>query len=154
MDEASVRAHVNEMAKAGVIEEEETDAICTEDLVWFANTPLRARMNRAETRHSEWNFTRRVPARVCTFGPDGSPIDSDEPVLLQGVIDCCFIEDGAWVVLDYKTDRVRKDRTAAEYAEKHRRQLELYADALTALTGIPVKEKLLVLLAWHEVVAF
>jgi len=65
-------------------------------------------------------------------------------VLLQGVIDACFIEDGAWVLLDYKTDRV--DGDPAAYAKKHEKQVSLYAAALERLSGMPVKEKHVVFL--------
>jgi ATP-dependent helicase/nuclease subunit A len=60
------------------------------------------------------------------------------------VIDACFLEDGAWVLLDYKTDRVEGD--PKEYAKKHARQVTLYANALSKLSGIPVKERHIVLL--------
>ena len=70
--------------------------------------------------------------------------DSREPVLLQGVIDACFLENGAWVLLDYKTDRVKGDPD--EYAKKHTRQVALYAAALERLSGIPVTERHIVLL--------
>ena len=60
--------------------------------------------------------------------------------LLQGVIDCCFIERGAWVLVDYKTDA-----NAAGAIERHRPQLELYAQALAGITGLPVRERVLYL---------
>ena len=49
-----------------------------------------------------------------------------------------------FVLLDYKTDRVEGD--PALWAERHRRQVELYARALTTLTGRPVVEKYVVFL--------
>lgn len=61
--------------------------------------------------------------------------------LLQGVIDCCFIERGAWVLVDYKTDA-----DAAGAIERHRPQLELYAPgACLGITGLPVRERVLYL---------
>ena len=59
---------------------------------------------------------------------------------MQGVIDCCFIEQGAWVLVDYKTDA-----DAEGAAERHRPQLELYAQALAGITGRPVHERVLYL---------
>ena len=60
------------------------------------------------------------------------------------MIDACFVENGAWVLLDYKTDRV--DGDPALYAQKHARQVSLYASVLERLTGMPVREKIIVLL--------
>ena len=77
--------------------------------------------------HREWAFTYRRETE------DGAQ-------LLQGVIDCCFIERGAWVLVDYKTDA-----DAAGAIERHRPQLELYAQALAGITGRPVRERVLYL---------
>ena len=62
--------------------------------------------------------------------------------LLEGVIDLAFVEDGAWIVVDFKTDAV----VGAEVEERalvYRPQLSLYALALEQLTSCPVKELVL-----------
>ena len=65
---------------------------------------------------------------------------SDETILVQGIIDVYFEEEGELVVLDYKTDRVRN---AEELCEKYRAQLEYYAQALEQLLQKKVKEKMI-----------
>ncbi len=107
-------------------------------LRWFIETPLFGRLRMAERAEREWSFVRAVPAGRL-YGTDET-----EPILLQGVIDACFLENGAWVLLDYKTDRVEGDPAA--HAERHRPQLTLYAESLEALTGLPVREAYVVLL--------
>ena len=67
-------------------------------------------------------------------------IQSEEMILVQGIIDVCFEENGELVVLDYKTDRVRK---AEELREKYHAQLDYYAEALEQLLKKPVKEKII-----------
>ena len=105
----------------------------------FAASPLFLRMAASDRVEREWSFLCPMPARRLL--PE---TDSDEPILLQGVIDACFIENGAWVLLDYKTDRVTGD--PKEYAKKHAQQVALYAEALEKLSGMPVKERHIVLL--------
>ena len=61
-------------------------------------------------------------------------------ILVQGIIDVCFEENGELVVLDYKTDRVRK---AEELREKYHAQLDYYAETLEQLLKKPVKEKII-----------
>ena len=63
-------------------------------------------------------------------------IVSCKNVLLQGVIDLCFIENDEWVLCDYKTDRAEADELRDRYSD----QLRLYRDALEAITDRPVKE--------------
>ena len=61
-------------------------------------------------------------------------------ILLQGVIDCCFLEEGEWVLIDYKTEaRPVDEATLAAYMA----QLRFYRKALEEITGTRVKETLL-----------
>lgn len=112
----------------------------------FAASPLFRRMTNAARVEREWSFLCPMPARALL-----ADTTSDEPILLQGVIDACFVEDGAWVLLDYKTDRVTGDPN--ETAKKHARQVGLYAEALEKLSGLLVKERYIVLLGAKAVVS-
>ena len=53
--------------------------------------------------------------------------------ILEGIIDCYFLEEGKLILFDFKTDQYRNP-------EKHRAQLELYAEALEKNYGRPVDE--------------
>lgn len=115
------------------------------DMRWFLSTDLFKRMQSSPLCRRELTFTTsRKSGDLPGLNPGGE-------VLLQGAIDCCFTEDGGYVLLDYKTDRFR-GRTAEETAETHRMQAELYADALASLTKKPVKETYIVFLGEHTYV--
>lgn len=58
--------------------------------------------------------------------------------LLQGIIDVFWLEDGHIVLMDYKTDRVKK---AEELVERYETQLCLYADALKRIFSTEEQEK-------------
>jgi ATP-dependent helicase/nuclease subunit A len=62
--------------------------------------------------------------------------------ILEGVIDLAFLEGDGWVIADYKTD-VGTDPDFARRRQTYRRQVDLYAEAWTRLTGDPVKERVL-----------
>lgn len=64
----------------------------------------------------------------------------NEYVVLQGAIDCAFEEDGEFVIVDYKTDRVQN---LEELAKKYSKQLSLYKEALEESTKQKVKECLI-----------
>ena len=66
--------------------------------------------------------------------------DSDEEILIQGIVDAYFEEDGELVVVDYKTDRVHQPE---ELIDRYKVQLDYYAKALQQLTGMYVKEKII-----------
>ena len=116
-------------------------------LRWFVETALYERMCRSSRVERELPFGYEMAAAALF------DTDADEGVLLQGVIDCAFLEDGAWVLLDYKTDRVPEGSSPAETGAKHFPQLAYYRTALAALTGRPVKEAHVVLLTAREIVS-
>ena len=89
----------------------------------FFASELGQRALAARTLHREWSFNLR----------------GDRGNMIQGVIDLCFLEDGAWVLADYKTDMADGDELVRRYAL----QLRWYARALAAITGIPVRETLI-----------
>jgi ATP-dependent exoDNAse (exonuclease V) beta subunit len=62
----------------------------------------------------------------------------DDRECVDGVVDLAFREDGAWTVVDYKTDH---DLTPA--LGIYRRQVALYARAIAAATGEPARGVLL-----------
>jgi len=71
-------------------------------------------------------------------------------VVVQGSIDLCFIEEGEWVLVDYKTDRTDdKEELKARYFP----QLNLYARALRSITGKPVKEIILCLIRQNDAIS-
>lgn len=68
-------------------------------------------------------------------------IDSDELILVQGIIDAYFEEDGKIILVDYKTDFVSDDGEGL--VKKYSAQLDYYAKALMRLTGKEVSEKII-----------
>lgn len=70
----------------------------------------------------------------------GSGFPSDEQVLIQGIIDVFFEEDGKIVVADYKTDAVKTEK---ELVDRYQVQLAYYAEALSRLTGREVAQKII-----------
>lgn len=61
---------------------------------------------------------------------------------MQGIIDAFFEEDGEIVLVDYKTDFVKKG-DSKKLLEKYGQQLDYYARALESITGKRVKEKII-----------
>ena len=83
----------------------------------------------------EQKFTVFLPLDVVSDSEEN--VYKQERVLIQGVIDCAFFEDGKLVVLDYKTDRVDN---MDELCERYRKQLEVYKTAAEQTFSTEVKE--------------
>ena len=101
------------------------------------------RLRGATQVRREWPFNATLPA-ADALTPEEAARFGGGDLLVQGTIDCCFIEDGAWVLLDYKTDRTDDMDALRAHYEK---QLKVYALALECVTGLPVKQRALCLLS-------
>lgn len=69
-----------------------------------------------------------------------SDFPQEETVLIQGIIDVFFEEDGKYILLDYKTDAVE---TAEQLVRRYHVQLDYYAEALEQSSGYRDTEKIL-----------
>lgn len=116
--------------------DEQAEAVDVHALMRFLQSPLAARIRASERVEREYRFSLLRPVR------EFADVDSDDEVLLQGVVDCFFEEDGALVVVDFKTDRVTRAEMSAR-AERYRPQLEAYSMALSRVTGKTVRERVL-----------
>lgn len=139
-DEESLKEAVRTLKEEGRLTPEIAECIRVCDILHFLQCESGTRMNAAARQgklFKEQPFVLGVDASEFYPGPGDS---SGEKILVQGIIDVYFEEPDGLVVLDYKTDKVRK---AADLTEKYHAQLDYYAQALTQLTGKPVKEKII-----------
>ena len=121
--------------ESGKLTEAQTKVLDKRALKAFFGNAVYERMARSPRCLREYQFTALQPAVQL----DASVSDT-EYVVMQGMADCVFEENGALVILDYKTDRVS---TAEELAERYRAQLAAYREALEQTLGLPVHECLL-----------
>jgi len=108
------------------------------DKIWkFFESDVAGRMRAADALgnlHKESQFIMGIPARLM------DEADSDEPILIQGIIDAWFEEDGEIVLVDYKTDRVSAENGEQVLKDRYQIQMVYYAQALQQITGKTVKE--------------
>lgn len=135
-NEQSVREQIEKLRAQRKLTDEQANAVDVHAIVRFLRSDLAARIRKSEQVEREYRFSLLRPVR------DFSSLDADDSVLLQGVVDCFFEEDGELVVVDFKTDHVSRAQLD-ERAEHYRPQLEAYSMALTRVMGKKVKEKVL-----------
>lgn len=124
--------------KEGRMQEAYARLIMRDKVVAFLQSDMVKRMAAAQKKKmlfKEQPFVLSVSASLLD-----EKFPKDEKVLIQGIIDVFFEEDGEITVLDYKTDRVS---ALGELKERYRSQLDYYEEAIRQLTGKKVKEKVL-----------
>ncbi len=125
------------MIERRLLTAKQSEAIDLPAVAAFFTSQLGQRLLSAGWVRREVPFSCMFPASRVYPGSDESL--SQEPIFIQGVIDCLFEDSAGVVLLDYKTDRIYKQQWA-EAAERHRFQLELYAEAIESVLGRKVGE--------------
>ncbi len=112
------------------------EAVNREWIMAFFTTDLGRRLQKSKNVLREFKFS---------ILEDGKLLDEDlagEKLLLQGVVDCCLMEDDGLTVLDFKTDNVRPGQEEAK-ANHYAPQVQTYGKALSKIWEKPVKKLLL-----------
>lgn len=132
--ERDAGAELARLESEGFLSPEQARSVPLEKIRAFFASPLYARMKKAERLMREQRFT--VSQDAALFYPQAK----GERVVLQGVADCVFVEEGGLILVDYKTDRVSSPE---ELAERYRPQLEVYELAMREIFSLPVTERIL-----------
>ncbi len=133
-----ITRQLNKFAEAELLEERWRRSVSPARLLPFFESSLARRMCRADKKgrlFREQPFVLGLEASRL-----GEQFPDSEQVLIQGIIDIFFEEDGKIVVADYKTDAVK---TPEELIQRYRVQLDYYAEALYRLTGKEVIQKII-----------
>ena len=129
--QASLTKELDALVTKGTFTEEERNLLSDTSLYKFFSSDLGKRLINAKRIERELPFSMLFEGkRVYDTLEDG------ENLFLQGIIDTAFEEDGEWVLVDYKTDRVK---SGEELIKRYKIQMDLYKEALQRLTGMPVK---------------
>ena len=114
---------------------EQAGSVQTERIVRLFASPFGARILEAKTLRREFKFS------ILTNAGEYVREAAGEQVMLQGVVDCFWLEPDGIVLVDFKTDKTPygPEERAAHYAP----QLRAYAKALSRMYNLPVREKIL-----------
>jgi ATP-dependent helicase/nuclease subunit A len=132
---ADIRTQISSLTEKNLLSRADADALSISQLKQILSSDIIRRAQASKIVFREKTFSINLPSEKLGYA-------SGESVLIQGAIDLCFLEDGGFVIVDYKTDHAPE-----EVVEKrllgYRRQISLYAEAVHRLTGYPIKEKII-----------
>ena len=102
----------------------------------FSGSMLFNRIREAEIVKRETSFNLNVPIKDIYDLQD----ETNDKIMLQGIIDLYFVENGEIVLVDYKTDNLENEE---EFKKRYAVQLKYYKIALEKITGMTVKETII-----------
>ncbi|MBQ3123729.1 MAG: helicase-exonuclease AddAB subunit AddA [Firmicutes bacterium] len=128
---------IEDMVERNLIFREEADAIDPLKITALIVSPLGIRMAEAAERGS---LFREAPFTMKT-------VVQGTEVLVQGIIDCYFEENGNTVLVDFKTNYAVSGSDEERLRETYKGQIELYKEALERIKDATVSESYLWLFA-------
>ena len=143
--QASLTKELDALVTKGTFTEEERNLLSDTSLYKFFSSDLGKRLVNAKRIERELPFSMLFDGkRVYDTLEDG------ENLFLQGIIDTAFEEDGEWILVDYKTDRVK---SGEDLIKRYKIQMDLYKEALQRLTGMPVKASYIYSFRLHDAIS-
>lgn len=140
----SMTAMLDSLQVEGKFSDEERSLLSDRSLYGFFNSDLGQRLIASK------RVERELPFSMLFDGNRVYPdVENGERLFLQGIIDTVFVEDDQWVLVDYKTDRVK---SGDELIRRYKIQMDLYKEALERLTNMPVKASYIYSFRLHEAV--
>jgi len=135
-----VQLELHRLTAARFISPQVAQRVEIQRLEAFFASPLYAEMQSAPQLFRERRFNVRLPAAEFATDPKNIAALAEETILVQGVVDCYFVDAGGRIhLVDYKTDRfpatMPHDAVAKELRRRHSLQLGYYRRALENLTG-------------------
>lgn len=135
---ANIESELARLVDGGFLSEEEGKAVNVSAAKRFFMSSLAERIFASDNVMREKKFAALFPAKF--FYPELTGEAAEEKIVVQGIADCVFVEDGKLVIVDYKTDT---GVDAEALLDRYSAQLGIYREALSQALGTPVKETLL-----------
>lgn len=130
----NLEAEILRLTDKAFITAEQAESLSREELSTLFNSSFAERMFNSDRLYREFKISSFVKLR------DIEDIDSDEKILVQGISDCIFEENGELVLVDYKTDRVKNEN---QLLNMYKNQISFYRNAVSKALGKKVKEAVL-----------
>ncbi len=134
--EAAVKAEISRLVEENYITKEQGELADAGCIAQFFESDIGKKLQCSTQVLREFKFS------ILDDGVKYAPGLEGEQVLLQGVVDCALLEDDGITIIDFKTDRVTQE-TVEKSALGYSTQVDTYADALSRIYGMPIKDKML-----------
>ncbi len=131
---ANLESEIERCLSLGYLSKEQAASLDRKKLTAFFESELYKRMSAADNVYREIKVSDFF--RAC----DVYDTNYEDKILIQGIADCVFEEDGKLVLVDYKTDSVKDEN---ELLGRYEKQISFYKESILKMLSMEVKESLL-----------
>ncbi len=150
LEEEDIKDQINDMFVQEHITAEQLESINIEWIMDFLGSELGRRILEAKSVRRETPFTIALP--ISKLYPELAEYTKiNESILIQGIIDMLVEENDGFIIIDFKTDKVRGN--IDNIVERYKTQIDLYSQAVEIIMGKCVKERYLYLFDINKGVA-
>ena len=136
--ESDLEKEKRRLLENGSMSEKELEVLDNDAVNKFFSADVGQRLLNSSEIYKEYEFT--FFKKAGELYSDISDNTKDEDIVIQGKLDCAFVENNNAVLIDYKSDNITDEEM---FSELYSPQIEIYAEALKQCTGLEVKEKYL-----------
>lgn len=129
-----LETEISRLLSCGFISYEQANALDKVKLNSFFSSTFAGRMFNSD------NIYREIKVSTFVKANDIYDIKFNNDILVQGIADCVFEENGELILVDYKTDRVKNEN---ELLDRYKKQIAFYRMAIEKTLKKPVKEAVL-----------
>ncbi|WP_164669542.1 helicase-exonuclease AddAB subunit AddA [Virgibacillus doumboii] len=140
MDNGEIEEFVESLVEREILTKQEAEVIDIDAVEQFFTTPIARLVMDASVVYREVPFSLSLSAKEVYANWSS---DTDEQVLVQGVIDCVIPAEDGWLILDYKTDAITEevtDRVKETLLKRYEVQMKLYKHAIEHIWHESVKK--------------
>ncbi len=133
LNDVSLEKQLSHMVQCGLFNENQATHIDLKKIeTLFSSSLGQEILHHQATLNREWQFTLAIPAHKVYSKQVKETVQ--EKVLVRGVIDCLYETQEGMVIVDYKTDNIKKDQ-CSNRAKEYETQLNFYAQAVELILG-------------------
>lgn len=127
LSDYGIESEIERLLKNEILSSEQIKLLNKKAILDFVNSDLFKRISKSPKVLREYRFSIKIPIKE----------NSKNLVVVQGAMDCAFVENNEFIIVDYKTD---KEDNIQNIYEKYISQLKIYKYALEQIQDLKVKE--------------
>ena len=140
---SSLENQMKQMVQSGCFTEQQAKYVNIESISNMLSSDIgKIIINDPANTFREWEFTLAVPADEIYSEKMGSISNTEDNIIVRGIIDCLVWDGKSYTIIDFKTDDVNDDKMQAR-ADHYKFQLDFYSRAVEEITGKDVSSRYL-----------
>ncbi len=141
LSEDGILKQMQQMEESGLLSTAARECVSAPDIKGFFDSKLGCRLKKSV------RIFREEPFEILINSKEALKTGEEREILIQGVIDLMFEEDGKLILVDYKTDKGLSEK---EFIQHYEGQLMWYKKAAERLMGMTVSEVYLYSIDKHK----